>query len=291
MEVSLNRIYPNPDQPRKIFDEAKLEELALSIKEQGLIEPIVVVDRPIDDKDFMIVAGERRWRACQLAGLTKAPVRFIKASDAQIAEMALIENIQREDLKPLEEGKAFQKLLDAGYTVNDLCRKLGFKHPWKVNWRTNLLNLAEKFQEALEFELITQFEAYEMSRLEDVEDQDLVFHKIRRGELKGQTQVRRFINSLLDTRRQPALFDMPSREKQAEVITRWEKSLKAVSELICSSFSAKDCEILAKVFKGDTDLNITKIDLITGHLKLIKNAMLENASAREAQLSLSSTAP
>ena len=81
MEIPLERIYPNPDQPRKNFETAKLVELALPIKEQGLIEPIVVVDRPQGDKDFMIVAGERRWRACQLAGLTKAPVRFIKASE------------------------------------------------------------------------------------------------------------------------------------------------------------------------------------------------------------------
>ena len=103
MKISLNRIYPNPDQPRKIFDEAKLQELALSIKEHGLIEPLVVVHRSLDDKEFMIVAGERRWRACQLAGLTTVPVRRLEADDNQIAEMALIENIQREDLKPLEE--------------------------------------------------------------------------------------------------------------------------------------------------------------------------------------------
>lgn len=283
MEVSLKRIYPNPGQPRKYFDEAKLEELAMSVKEQGLIEPIVVVDRPQGDKDFMIVAGERRWRACQLAGLTTAPVRFIRADDVKVAEMALIENIQREDLKPLEEARAFKNLLDTGHTVNGLCHKLGFKHPWKINWRINLLNLYEKFQEALEFELISQFEAYEMSRLKAFEDQDLIFHKIRRGELKGQTQVRRFINALIEARKQPALFDKASKEKQVEVVTRWERSLGAVTNLVCASFSPRDCEILGQVFKGDTEMNITKIDLIIGHLKMVKAAMLDNLSARQAK--------
>jgi ParB family chromosome partitioning protein len=290
MEIPLNRIYPNPEQPRKNFDPAKLEELALSIKEQGLIEPIVVVDRPQGDKDFMIVAGERRWRSCRLAGLTKAPVRFIKASDAQIAEMALIENIQREDLKPLEEARAFRRLLDAGHTVPSLCQKLGFKHPWKINWRLNLLNLHTKFQEALESDLVSQFEAYEMSQLDALEDQELVFQKIRQGELKGQTQVRRFVNALVAARRQQPLFEV-SAEKKAAVVSRWEKSLEAVSKLICSSFSSRDCEILSKVFEGDSELNIAKIDLVVNHLKMIKTALQENLSARAAHQVLSKTAP
>ena len=269
MEVPLNRIYPNPDQPRKFFDPVKLEELAVSIRENGLIEPLVLVHRPREDKEFMLIAGERRWRACHLAELLSAPARIIEATEEQIDEMALIENIQREDLKPLEEARAFKRLLDKGHTVSSLCRKLGFKHPWKINWRVNLLNLHANFQAALEADLLTQFEAYEMSRLEAPEDQELVFHKIRRGELKGQTQVRRFINALLTARRQQPLFQV-SEEKQAEVVTRWEKSLEAVSRLICSSFSPRDCEILARVFQGDTELNLMKIDLLIGHLKMIK---------------------
>jgi ParB family chromosome partitioning protein len=320
MEIPLNRIYPNPDQPRKIFDPAKLEELAASIKEQGLIEPIVAVHRPKpmvecqgcgfkkdgacthpggscthkeicnQPQEFMIIAGERRWRACRLAGLTTAPVRIIEADDAQIAEMALIENIQREDLKPLEEARAFLRLLDDGHTVASLCQKLGFKHPWKINWRLNLLNLHGKFQEALELELVSQFEAYEMSRLETFEDQDLVFQKIRRGELKGQPQVRRFVNALVEARRQQPLFEV-SAEKKAAVVSRWDKSLEAVTKLICSSFSSRDCEILNKVFEGDSELNIAKIDLVTNHLKMIKTALQENLSARAAHQVLSKMAP
>ena len=90
-EVRLNLIYPNADQPRKVFPRESLEELALSIKEQGLIEPLVVVPK---GEKFMLIAGERRWRACQMAGLTAAPVRVLEADDRQITEMALVENIQ-----------------------------------------------------------------------------------------------------------------------------------------------------------------------------------------------------
>ncbi|MDD5643007.1 MAG: ParB/RepB/Spo0J family partition protein, partial [Syntrophales bacterium] len=116
--VALASIYPNPGQPRKVFPKAALEELALSIKEQGLIEPLVVVAK---GEKFMLIAGERRWRACQMAGLTDAPVRILEADDRQIAEMALVENILRQDLTPLEEAWAFKEMLDKnGYTKEEL---------------------------------------------------------------------------------------------------------------------------------------------------------------------------
>lgn len=282
MEVSLTQIYPNPDQPRKTFDVPAIQELAASIKELGLIEPIVVTRRTDGEKTFMIIAGERRWRACHLAGLSDVPIRIMEADDTQIAEMALAENIQREDLKPLEEANAYQSMIDNGHTVTTLSKKMGL-HPWKIVLRTNLLNLGEKYQDALEFELITAPEAYEMSRMEDMADQEMIYQKIRNGQLKGQVQVRRFVNALIEARRQRPLFELPSKEKQAEVVNRWERSLEAVSKLVGSSFSSKDCEILAKVYQGDTELNITKIDLVIGHLNMVKAAMLENLSSRQVQ--------
>jgi hypothetical protein len=128
-EVNLSLIYPNSSQPRKFFPKEALEELALSIQEQGLIEPLVVTPR---DGKFMLVAGERRWRAAHIAGLAKVPVRVLEADDRQVAEMALVENLQRQDLTPLEEARAFQAMLDSGYTKEELARKLGFKQVWRV---------------------------------------------------------------------------------------------------------------------------------------------------------------
>jgi ParB/RepB/Spo0J family partition protein len=163
-EIALSLIYPNPDQPRKVFPRESLEELALSIKEQGLIEPLVVVAK---GEKFMLIAGERRWRACQMAGLTAAPVRILEADDRQIAEMALVENIQRQDLTPLEEARAFKEMLDHGYTKEELAQKLGFKQVWRVDERLSLLNLSPKFQDALIFGVVSPSQAFEISRLED----------------------------------------------------------------------------------------------------------------------------
>lgn len=107
--VKITKVEPNRDQPRKNFDEDSLQELADSIKQFGLLQPILVQDR----KDYYeIIAGERRWRAAKIAGLKEIPVIIRNYTDQEIVEIALIENIQREDLNPIEEAHAFKKLLE-----------------------------------------------------------------------------------------------------------------------------------------------------------------------------------
>ena len=107
--VDINYVTPNRDQPRKNFDKEKLEELAESIKIHGIVEPILVQDR----KDhYEIVAGERRWRAAKLAGLKKVPVLVKDYSTREVLEVALIENLQRQDLNPIEEAKAYSRLIE-----------------------------------------------------------------------------------------------------------------------------------------------------------------------------------
>ena len=276
-EVNLSLIYPNPAQPRKFFPKEALEELALSIREQGLIEPLVVVPR---EGKFMLVAGERRWRACQMIGLETVPVRLIEADDRQVAELALVENLQRQDLTPLEEALAFQSMIDSGYTREELAQKLGFKQVWRVDERLSLLKLAPKFQEATVQGIISPSQAFEMSRLANYGDQELVFRKIRAGELATYNKLRQFVSALVEARKQIALFDLPKKE-DLKIISRWERVLEAVTDLICKSFSAKDCQVLAKVCHGDTQVNLDRIDLIIKHLNMIKKAMLENASRQE----------
>jgi len=276
-EVSLSLIYPNPDQPRKVFPREALEELALSIKEQGLIEPLVVVPK---GEKFMLIAGERRWRACLMAGLTAAPVRILEADDRQITEMALVENIQRQDLTPLEEARAFNEMLGNGYTKEELAQKLGFKQVWRVDERLSLLNLAPKFQDALTFGVITPSQAFEISRLQDVEDQEVVFRKIKAGELPTYNYLRRFVNAMVESKKDKVLFEMPKKQ-DLEIVSRWEKTLDAVTGLIVKSFSPEDCKVLARVCQGNAQVNLMKIDLIIKHLNLVKKAMLENASRQE----------
>ena len=114
--VKISMVEPNKEQPRKSFDEAALNELAESIKQHGIIQPLVVVKK---DKHYEIVTGERRWRAAQLAGLKTVPVVVKNLTEQEIMEISLIENIQREDLNPIEEAMAYQRLMQEFHMKQD----------------------------------------------------------------------------------------------------------------------------------------------------------------------------
>lgn len=121
--IRLSEVEPNPDQPRKIFDTEPLEALAESISQHGVIQPVVV--RPKDGM-YMIVTGERRWRAARMAGLSEIPVIIIEADDKKTAELALVENIQRKDLNPVEEARGYAALIDEfSYTQEEIAKKIG----------------------------------------------------------------------------------------------------------------------------------------------------------------------
>ena len=123
VKLKINEIEPNRDQPRKTFDEKALSELADSIAQHGVIQPLLV--RPLGD-GYQLVAGERRWRAARLAGLTEVPVVIKELSDSETMEIALIENLQREDLNPIEEAEGLQLLIDTyALTQEDCAKKVG----------------------------------------------------------------------------------------------------------------------------------------------------------------------
>lgn len=130
--VSINDIEPNREQPRKDFDEKALSELAESIAQHGVIQPLLV--RPISDGGYQLVAGERRWRASRMAGLTEVPVFIREMSDRQVAEVALIENLQREDLNPLEEARGYAQLMkDYSLTQEQVAKSVGKSRPAVAN--------------------------------------------------------------------------------------------------------------------------------------------------------------
>ncbi len=143
--VPLHRIEPNPDQPRKDFDEEELQELAESISVHGLIQPITVRER--SPGYYQIIAGERRWRACRMAGLHEVRVVILEADDRKAMELALIENLQRSDLNPLEEALGYQRLLEEfALTQEETASQVGKSRPAVAN-ALRLLNLPEKVQE------------------------------------------------------------------------------------------------------------------------------------------------
>ena len=152
VEVRLSDIEPNPDQPRKAFDPQALEELTENIRQYGLLQPLIV--RPVLSGGYQIVAGERRWRACRQAGLKTVPVIIKDLSDAQTMEIALIENLQREDLNGMEEAKGYKQLMDTfGLTQEQVAQKIGKSRSAVAN-TLRLLELG-KYTELIENGVIT----------------------------------------------------------------------------------------------------------------------------------------
>lgn len=175
IEVSLDDIIPNRFQPRLSFDEQGLNELAESIRQHGIIQPLVL--RKIGDK-YEIIAGERRYKASYIAGLTKVPAVIIDLNDNESAEVAIVENIQRKDLSSIEEAKSYKKLLDRGYLTQDqLASRMG-KNQSTVSNKLRLLNLDEKVQDALLNNKISERHARSLLKLDNKEEQKEVLDKI-----------------------------------------------------------------------------------------------------------------
>lgn len=144
-ELEINEIIPNREQPRKTFDEAALAELAESIKQHGVLQPLLV--RPLPAGGYQLVAGERRWRASRMAGLSRVPVVIKELSDTETMEIAIIENLQREDLNPIEEAEGLQALIDkCGYTQEEVAASVGKSRPAIAN-SLRLLRLPQEVRE------------------------------------------------------------------------------------------------------------------------------------------------
>lgn len=168
-EVFIDQIEANPFQPRHTFDEDALKELANSIQEKGVIQPITV--RKIKAEKYQIVTGERRWRASKLVGLNKIPAVIRDFNDQEMLEIALIENIQREDLNPIEEAAAYKEMLDNfGITQSELAKKVG-KSRSNVSNMIRLLKLADKVKKHLQQGAITIGHARALLSLEKKETQ------------------------------------------------------------------------------------------------------------------------
>lgn len=146
--LPIAKVEPRREQPREYFDEQALSELAESIEQFGLIQPIVV--RKLDTGYYQIIAGERRWRASRMAGLNEVPVRIIEADDRRTAELALVENLQREDLNPIEEAKGYKTLIEVyGMTQEQAAKSVGRSRPAVTN-SMRLLSLSEPVLELVE---------------------------------------------------------------------------------------------------------------------------------------------
>ena len=175
-EIDIDLISPNPKQPRTVFDEEQLNELAASIKEVGLLQPPVV--RSIGGGKYQLIMGERRYRASKLAGLKSIPVIIRQTPDDQLLREALVENIHRSQLNPLEEGAAYQQLLnDFGYTHDELADRLGKSRPAITN-TMRLLNLPASVQRRVAAGVLTAGHARALLSLSDEKEIEALANRI-----------------------------------------------------------------------------------------------------------------
>ena len=173
-QIDIEKIKANENQPRTIFDDEKIAELASSIKENGLIQPLIVRKY---NRNYQIIAGERRYRACKLAGLKTVPCIIKDIDDKQMDTYAIIENIKREDLTPIEEANAYKTLIDTyGMSQTELANKVGKKQSTIAN-KLRLLKLSDEVKDALKSKQITERHARAMLSLQP-EKQEEVLHEV-----------------------------------------------------------------------------------------------------------------
>ncbi|HCU86741.1 MAG TPA: chromosome partitioning protein ParB [Verrucomicrobiales bacterium] len=179
--VDINLVQPCPSQPRKSFDRDALESLAVSITANGIIQPLVVREK--NGGQFELIAGERRWRAAQIAKLDTVPVVVREASDAQVLEMALVENLQREDLNPIEEAMGFSLLIEAfGITQEDAAQRIGISRAAVTN-SLRLLKLPEEVQAHLRTGQLSVGHAKVILGLDDTAQQELAAERVLKESL------------------------------------------------------------------------------------------------------------
>lgn len=190
--LNIDSLVPGSFQPRKVFNEKSLDELAISIREEGILQPIIV--RPLSDGKFEIIAGERRWRAAKLAELKKVPAIIREICDQSALAFGILENLQRENLNPVEEAQAYQKLIeDFSLTHEEIAAKVGKSRSYISN-SIRLLNLPVYIQDTLSNGIISTGHAKAILSL-DENKLDVVFNKL----IKNKLTVRQLEKMVFDT--------------------------------------------------------------------------------------------
>ncbi|SJZ80093.1 ParB/RepB/Spo0J family partition protein [Selenihalanaerobacter shriftii] len=214
-KIDINKIESNPYQPREEFNDELLEDLSYSIKEHGLIQPITVKEE--EKGVYQLVAGERRWRAAKLAGLDKIAAVVQDYSPQQMMEVALIENLQREDLNPLEEAKAYQRLIEEFDLIQaEVAESVG-KSRSTISNSLRLLNLAPKIQEYVSHETLTVGHARTLLALDTFKEQESVAKEIIENELSVR-ETERLIKELTSDEHEKEEVKKEIKEKDPNII-------------------------------------------------------------------------
>lgn len=213
-EFPIDLIDPSDLQPRSLFDEAKLNELARSITANGVVQPLLLRRK---GARFELIAGERRWRAAQQAGLTTVPAVLRNVTDEKVLELALIENIQREDLNPIEEARAYKKLIDTvGLTQETVAERVGRDRSYVTNY-LRLLRLPEDLQELLQSGRLTTGHARALLGAEEVDVQRRIARKIIDQDLSVRA-TEQLVRQLIEPR--PSRSDASTKRQESDANVR-----------------------------------------------------------------------
>lgn len=245
-KLRIMEIEPNHDQPRKDFDEKSLSELAESIEQHGVLQPLVV--RPLTNGGYQLVAGERRWRAARIAGLTEVPVVIKELTDEEVIEIAMIENLQREDLNPLEEALGYRYMMDElNITQEQAAEKVGKSRPAVAN-AIRLLRLPDEVQEMVKNNLISPGHA---RALLGFENQELIIQAAKRI-VKEDLSVREVETLVKNSQKAPKV---PKQQKRDKFFSEVELALvENLGRKVKIKESKKDSGVLEIEFFDKDDL-------------------------------------
>lgn len=274
--LPLESVFPNPKQPRKQFDQASLEELAGSILRNGLAQPIKVTPR---DGRFMIVMGERRWRAHVLAGMLTIDAIVADLTDAQIVELAMIENLNREDMDPMETAYGFQDMIDIGHSIAEIAEICGYKDDSEVKDHLALMKLSSHIQTAVREKRISFSYARQLAFLEQP-NQDRLFKDYVGGRFPTLSKLKARVVAAYDAERQTSFFNDGSQLNQTEkrALSRVDVFLEGADKLL-AGMTDEDFHIIRMTAKSDAPRCIEKITLLEAYCGRLRRA-LESSIAR-----------
>ena len=258
-DIAIDQIQTNPYQPRTHFDQSALEELAESIKIQGIIQPITV--RQLDQNSYQLISGERRYQAAKIAGLTVLPAYIRKADDQQMLEMALIENIQRENLNAIEIALSYQRLLsECSLKQEELGDRVGKKRTTVTNY-LRLLKLPPDIQIALRDNVITMGHARALINIDTVENQLAIFKKVVAEELSVR-KVEELVRNQQNASKKPD-------SQQKLLFNKYEEELKGVETKLSSQFGTKIMVKANNDGKGEIKIPFVSVDELNRILDLL----------------------
>lgn len=268
------KVYPDPHQPRTSFDPAELEELAASIRENGLQQPIKV--RPDGKGRFQIIYGERRWRAHKMLKAKTIDCIITEGMEELSIFLAqVIENVQRSQMTPLEEARAYQKVVDAlDGNVIEAARRLGLKHPNRVTARTCLLNLRPEHQKLLANGNLKPSEAFEIAQLQP-RNQDRLFEAIRKGQCPSATALRTAAVVLREEEAQAQMFPTgrETTPQERRTIANLEARIDAACRVLSEGFIEGELVAASRIDPNRAALYADKLALIARHIASMENQL------------------